>query len=130
MAADIERLLTAYVEAQLNVRAVAELPADLSTPVNLPIIHIEEVPGPGWSIPTVEVCDVDVDVYQVGRQASRELAEQARALVMGMAGLVFEDRLTVVSKVETARKPTLLPYDDSEIRRMGGSYRFHLHSRA
>lgn len=130
MAADIERLLTAWMEAQLEVRAVAELPADLYTAGNLPILHVEEVPGPGWSIPTIDVCDVDIDAYAIGRQPSRDLAEQARALVMAMAGRVFDDGLTVVSKVETLRKPTPLPYDDSDLRRMGGGYRFTLHTRA
>jgi hypothetical protein len=130
MAADIERLLTVYLETALEVRVVAELPADLTAPETLPIVQVEEAPGPGWTIPTLDVCDVDVDVYAVGRQESRQLAEQVRALVMAMTGLMFDDGLTVVSKVETQRKPTLLPYDDSDIRRMGGAYRYTLHTRA
>lgn len=130
MAADIERILTGYLEAQLQIRVVAELPADLAAPETLPIGHVEEAPGPGWTIPTVDVCDVDVDFYALGRQAARELAERGRELVMAMPGLKFDDGLTVVSKVDTIRKPTPLPYDDSDIRRMGGGYRFTLHSRA
>lgn len=141
MAADVEKLLTDWLPGQITgggVRVVTELPDDLETPGNLPIVQVEEAGGTGEIVPTLDVCDVDIDVYagpsggEPARKVARDLAEQIRAAVVSLPrqGPIADDNLTSVSKVVTLRKPTRMPYDDSEIRRFGASYRLILHSRA
>ena len=131
MAADIERLLVEWLSDQLNLRVVTELPPDLEAPETLPIVQVEEAIGPGESDPGIDLCDVDIDAYGPDRASTKDLAERIRALVMyDLPGLVFDAGATSINRTRTLRKPSRLPYDDSDLRRFGAGYRITVHSRA
>lgn len=131
MSADIEQILVDYLAAQLQVRTCTELPAELAVPDTLPIVQVEEVFGPGESVPSLDVCDVDIDAYAETRPDAKDLAERVRSLIMyDLPGRTFANGLVSISKVSTDRKPSRLPYDDSGIRRFGAAYRITVHSRA
>ena len=130
--ADVELLLTVWLADILDIRCVTDLPAALGEAV--PLLQVVRVGGADRQI-TLDEADVDIDAY-VGpddagnpdRAGARELAEQARQAVRyQLPGVVFTD--AVVARTQTIVAPAWRPYDNTALRRFGGSYRLTLHSR-
>jgi hypothetical protein len=131
VAADAEKLLIEWLAEQTAVRAVEEVPAgypgDVETPE--PLIHVDELPGPGESVPTVDEAIVDLYFYAADRPTARALAEQCRSLVTYQLPLaVFDDGKTTIPKTHVTR-PSRLPFPGA-VHVYIATVRMTVHSRA
>ena len=120
---DVERVLVAWLGAQLNRRVVTDLPADLEKQV--PLVQIRRVGG-GDFRPGLDTAGLDVDVYGPDRATTVALAEQARhALRFRLPGTQIGP--AVFTRVDTIEAPSYRPYDASGLRRFGATYRLTIH---
>jgi hypothetical protein len=127
--ADGELLAVQLLQPLLRVRVVTELPADLEH--HLPIVQVTETPGGVQLAPAHDTAVLDYDGYAGSRTTAKQIAAQARAVLLGAAGYVTADGGSWVNRVVEVRRPTLLAYDDaSDIRRYGGAVRLHIRYRA
>lgn len=123
---DVEAVLVTWLAGNLGVRCVTELPANLQDV--LPVVRVVRVGGTD-RVPSLDRAVVDVDFYDADRPAAILLARR------GHAALRFElpgSRVAggVVSMVGTVSAPSWRPYDDTALRRFGGSYEITLHSQS
>jgi len=121
--ADVERLLVGWLGEQCNCRVVTDLPADLEKWV--PLLQIQRIGGSDPR-PGLDIVGLDVDAYGPDRGSAIELAEDARhALRFELPGTQLEN--AVITRVDTTEAPSYRPYDNTELRRFGGTYRVIVH---
>jgi hypothetical protein len=120
---DVERLLVQWLGSQLACRVVTDLPANLEKQV--PLIQIMRLGG-GDARPGLDVAGLDVDAYGADRGAAVALAEKARhALRFRLPGTQIDS--AVFTRVDTTEAPSFRPYDNTDLRRFGATYRLTIH---
>lgn len=131
---DVAALLAEWLAAALGVRVVSELPNELQD--QLPLVCVSVIGGSDVN-PAIEQVTVDVDCY-VGAAADGEpdpaaasdLAERVRtAVVYVLRGYTTADGKATVCSASTVARPAPRPYDDTTLRRYGGTYQLIVHSR-
>lgn len=120
---DVERLLVQWLGQQLNCRVVTDLPADLQTQV--PLLQIQRAGGADTR-PGLDFVGLDVDAYGPNRGSAVALAENARyALRFRLPGVQLDG--AVFARVDTTEAPSFRPYDNTDLRRFGATYRLIVH---
>lgn len=120
---DVERLLVPWLGSQINCRVVTDLPANLERQV--PLLQIQRVGGADTR-PGLDFAGLDVDAYGPDRAAAVELAEQTRhALRFRLPGTQIGG--AVFTRVDTTEAPSFRPYDNTDLRRFGATYRVIVH---
>lgn len=120
---DVERVLVAWLTSALGVRVLTDLPADLQKVV--PVLQIARFGGADTR-PGLDVATLDVDAYGADRAGAIQLAEEARyALRFQLPGTQIEN--AVFTQVITTEAPGFRPYDNTALRRFGGSYQVFVH---
>lgn len=116
--APIESLLVAWSTALFaGANSCTETPDDLVA--ELPVIQWFLVGGLAGVI-TLDTARVDYDVYEVDRPAAEDLAGQVRAaLLYKLPG--HTSGSFVVTDVDEISRPGWRPYDDTKLRRYGGT---------
>ncbi len=132
MAADVQKILIGWLRDQTGQRAADEVPPDYpgdEDPAPL-FIQVDELPGPGESVPGNDICLIDIHVYGPDRQSTWDLAMRIRELVSyHLIGQLFEEGATWFRRVEASR-PSRLPYPGGAIRVVTATYRFTVHNTA
>ncbi len=120
---DIERVLVGWLGSRLNCRVVTDLPANLAQQV--PLLQIGRYGGADIA-PGLDVVDLDVDAYGPDRGSAVSLAEKARhALRFTLPNQQING--AVFARVNTIDAPSFRPYDNTDLRRFGASYRLYVH---
>lgn len=120
---DVEAELNAWLEAQLNVVHVTDLPADLTD--KMPLNQVQRVGGDDDSI-RLDRALVDIDSYAADRAAASLLARQTRdKLVVALRGV--QTTAAVFGRVSTISAPAWRPYENPNLRRMGATYEIYFH---
>lgn len=127
MFADVEKLLIAWLPAVFpDAYPCAETPADPEFTQSLPIIEVTRIGGDD-TVHGVDRATVDVECYGVDRNAASVLAANVRtALRKQLPG--FTGAEGTVARVETISAPAWRPYDNTDVRRFGGTYRITVHA--
>ena len=120
---DVERLLVTWLGSRLNCRVVTDLPANLEKQV--PLLQIGRYGGSDIR-PGLDVAFLDVDAYGPDRGSAVALAEKARhALRFTLPNTQVDG--AVFTRVDTIDAPSFRPYDNTDLRRFGASYRLIVH---
>lgn len=120
---DVEAELNAWLEAQLSVVHVTDLPADLTG--RLPMNQVQRVGGDDDSI-RLDRALVTVDSYAADRAAASLLARETRdMLVVSLRGV--QTTAAVFGRVSTISAPAWRPYENPGLRRMGATYEIYFH---
>jgi hypothetical protein len=120
---DVEAELNAWLEGQLGVVHVTDLPADLDD--RLPLNQVQRVGGDDDSI-RLDRALVDIDSYAADRAAASLLARRTRdALVVTLRGV--QTTAAVFGRVSTISAPAWRPYENPNLRRMGATYEIYFH---
>lgn len=119
-------LLPLMVAGGFAKRIVTELPAGLEK--FLPLIQVERISGPDV-VPSLDQPVMDVEVFAADRPSAKALADRVRvALRYGMNG--FQYGGAVVASVDTVQGPGWRPYNNTQLRRVGATYRITLHNQS
>jgi hypothetical protein len=120
---DIEVELIAWLKAQLNVRHLTDLPADLAGV--LPVNQVTRVGGDDDGL-RLDRALVDIDSYAADRAGASLLARQTRdKLVVGLRGV--QTTHAVFGRVSTIAAPAWRPYENPGLRRVGATYEVYFH---
>ena len=120
---DVEAELNTWLEAQLGVVHVTDLPPDLTD--LLPVNQVQRVGGDDDSI-RLDRALVDIDSYGADRAAASLLARQTRdKLVVALRGV--QTTAAVFGRVSTISAPAWRPYENPNLRRMGATYEIYFH---
>lgn len=124
--ADLELLLVPWLAATLGVRAVTEVPGTLSAAV--PLLRVARVGGadddndPKFDAPTISI-----DWFGMNRQAASDLATAGHlAMRVTLPGKTLNG--STITFVQTISGPSWRPWDDTDVRRYGSTYRLHVKS--
>lgn len=113
----------AWLKAQLNVRHLTDLPANLTEV--LPINQVQRIGGDDDSI-RLDRALVTVDSYAADRAAASLLARRTRdKLVNQLRGV--QTAAAVFGRVSTLSAPAWRPYENPNLRRMGATYEIYFH---
>jgi len=120
-----ELVVRTYLAAQFpDARVVTERPGNLNEV--LPCIEVGRFGG-GDDVYTLDVANLDVDVYAATRPAALDLAEQVRtSLRLHAEGQEVDGAL--IAQVATLSAPKWVPYDNTTLRRISASYRIAIRS--
>ena len=127
---DVEALLVYWLKTVVGLtNVVTEQPTNLQ--FVLPLHVVERFGGGDTGELGLDVANVDIDTFAADRTTAKNTAELVRWwLRMKLPGWRSLDGRTVVSRVETIQAPTNRPWDSrNAVRRFGGTYRIHLHTR-
>lgn len=119
-AVDVEAAVAEWLRGQLGAghRVVTETPADLVAA--LPLVRVDRIGGSDYSV-VFDRATVDVDCWHVDRLSARALALTVHGLLRyGLPGQRIPGG--VVCTVGTGSAPGWRTWDDSTIRRFGGTY--------
>lgn len=120
---DVEAELNAWLEAQLSVVHVTDLPANLTD--ILPVNQVQRIGGDDDSI-RLDRALVTVDSYAADRVGASLLARQTRdKLVVTLRGV--QTTAAVFGRVSTISAPAWRPYENPALRRMGATYEIFFH---
>lgn len=120
---DVEAELNAWLEAQLSVVHLTDLPSNLTD--ILPVNQVTRVGGDDDSI-RLDRALVTVDSYAADRAAASLLARQTRdKLVVSLRGV--QTTAAVFGRVSTISAPAWRPYENPALRRMGATYEIYFH---
>ena len=120
---DVEAELNAWLEDQLDVVHLTDLPANLAD--ILPVNQVTRVGGDDDSI-RLDRALVDIDSYGPDRAAASLLARQTRdLLVVKLRGI--QTAAAVFGRVSTISAPAWRPYENPQLRRMGATYEIFFH---
>lgn len=121
---DVERLLVPWLGEQCQCRVVTDLPANLESQV--PLLQIQRVGGSDPR-PGLDFVGLEVDAYGPDRGTAIAYAEDARhALRFELPGTQIEG--AVFTRVDTTEAPSYRPYDNTDLRRFGATYRLIVHN--
>lgn len=106
-------------------RVVTEMPKNLIDVV--PLLHVARFGGFNRG-PALDVAVIDVDAFNLAtsgvedpRNDVRDMSEQVRsALFVELPGYTVDH--TTVTGVHTSAAPVFKPYDNTNLRRFGGTY--------
>lgn len=126
---DVEKLLVATLPARIGgVRVLTETPANLAGAV--PVIQVTRFGG-GDTAPGIDRPNVDFDVFAATRAQAFSIAEKLRyALLYVIPGQRLDAAGTAtIARVDTISGPSIRPYDNTALRRVGASYQLTLHAK-
>ena len=118
------KLAVAYFNAELDVRVVTKLPAELEKA--LPVVRVTRGPGGDDGVTDAPLLDVEVFTALGGAVDPWDLAEDAREAAHRLAGRVVDGAL--VDTVSTSVGPTSVEYSPNT-ERVVASYRLGLRKR-
>jgi hypothetical protein len=124
---DVEGLLVGWLRSNIPgvMRVVTERPANLAD--EPPLIEVSSL-GSLHPHPGIDAATVDYDCYQVGREACRLFALTVeRALLYDLPGQPLGTGY--VKEVTTTLGPAGRPYDNTDLRRVGGTCQIVVHAR-
>jgi len=120
-----ELVVRSYLAGQFpDVRVVTETPGNLANV--LPCIEVNRFGGSD-DIYTLDVANLDIDVFAASRADAYMLAEQVRTnLRLHAEGQEVDGAL--IAQVATLSAPKWVPYDNTTMRRISASYRIAIRS--
>lgn len=120
-----ELVVRTFLAAQFpTTRVVTETPADLQDQV--PLLRVVRFGGSDDEL-TLDVARVDVDAFAIGRDAARQLGEDARtALRLKAPGQTVAGGFIAAVRTESA--PSWTPWDDTDLRRFTSTYAVSIRS--
>lgn len=121
---DTEEALALLIEQWRDADSLPALEVGGDLPVDLAsgsYVFLERIGGSRTRLndyPTV-----DVEVFAPGRAAARSLSESIDALILGYPhGVTVGSEKVVIDAAASLRTPTLLPWEDSRVKRYGATY--------
>jgi len=122
--ADIEELIGGWLSQACGCRVLTDLPADLQQQV--PLLQINRYGGADVA-PGLDVALLDVDAFGPDRSTAVTYAERARrALRFDLPNTQIG--YSVFTQVLTIEAPSYRPYDNTDLRRIGATYRLTIHN--
>lgn len=120
---DVEAELVAFLKAELAVRVVTDLPANLVE--ELPVVQIQRAGGDDDTF-RLDRAFVDIDVYAAARPAASQLMAQTRSLLLvTLRGATTAS--AVFTSARTISAPTWRPYENQNLRRFGVTFEIFCH---
>ncbi|MFD7705715.1 hypothetical protein [Streptomyces sp. NPDC059786] len=120
---DVEAELVAWLKAQLAVRVLTDLPADLNAV--LPVVQVQRIGGSDDGF-RLDRALVDVDVYAATRPAASDLMALTRTrLLAGLRGTTTN--AAVFSAARTITAPAWRDYENTSLRRFGATFEIFCH---
>lgn len=121
---DVEVLLIGWLQEQLGDGIVVRDELDNRLLEELPTVQVERVGGTDDGL-RLDRALVDIDVYAATRGDAADLAAIIRGLLLRLPGLTVAG--AVVGRVRTESAPAARPYENTGLRRVGGTYSLYLH---
>jgi hypothetical protein len=123
---DVEQLLIPWLSSTLSARALTDVPADLLAA--LPVIRVARIGGADDdNNPRFDAATVTVDWFGADRTAASDLAQAGHhALRVLLPRMTFNG--VTVTFVQTISAPSWRPWDDTDVRRYGATYRLFIKS--
>jgi hypothetical protein len=122
---DIELELIGWTQARLGASVVVRDELDNNLLNELPTVQIEVVGGDDDTF-RLDRTLVDVNVYAATRAAAIALATQVHGLYLTeLAGSKTTN--AVFGRVTTVTRPAVRPYENTDLRRVGGTYSLYSH---
>jgi hypothetical protein len=120
MYVDVEALIAEWLRTKLepDVTVRTELPEVVNNLI--PLVCVERFGGAD-RVPTIDQPMVDIDVFAVGNNAAKQLAEQVRELLRNHLPGYTTTSGTILG-VTTILGPTRREWDDTGTRRRGATY--------
>ncbi|MDX3549508.1 hypothetical protein PV724_44340 [Streptomyces europaeiscabiei] len=120
---DVEAELVAWSTAELDVRVVTDLPANLVDV--LPVVQFQRIGGDDDTI-RLDRAFVEVNVYAETRQAASQLMARTRSLLLTqLRGTTTS--AAVFTSSRTISAPAWRPYENPALRRFGASFEIFCH---
>jgi hypothetical protein len=122
---DIELELIGWLQARLGGDAVVRDELDNDLLEELPTVQVEVVGGDDDGF-RLDRALVDVDVYAATRAAAISLAATVHGLLLEqLRGSATS--AAVFGSVRGVTRPTVRPYENTALRRVGATYQIHSH---
>jgi hypothetical protein len=122
---DIELELIGWTQTRLGAGVVVRDELDNNLGNELPTVQIEVVGGDDDTF-RLDRALVDVNVYAATRAAAIALAAQVHGLYLTeLAGSKTTN--AVFGRVTTVTRPAVRPYENTDLRRVGGTYSLYSH---
>ncbi|MFD1277463.1 hypothetical protein [Streptomyces kaempferi] len=120
---DVEAELVAWLKAELAVRVVTDLPANLGS--DGPVLQLQRIGGDDDSF-RLDRALVDVDSYAVDRPTASQLMTQTRGLLLVKLRGVTTGA-AVFTAARTISAPAWRPYENTSLRRFGATFEIFCH---
>lgn len=124
-AVDVELLLIGAVQAKVGAGVVVRDEVDNNLLEELPTIQINVVGGDDDGF-RLDRTLVDIDVYAATRAEAIALAQVVHAFVLTELRGSSSDT-AVVGRTGTISRPAVRPYENTALRRVGGTYEIYSH---
>ncbi|WP_327222980.1 hypothetical protein OG229_02230 [Streptomyces platensis] len=121
---DVEVLLIGWLQGQLGDGIVVRDELDNNLLAELPTVQVERVGGTDDTF-RLDRALVDIDVYAATRGAAADLAAVIRGLLLQLPGSTVGG--AVIGRVRTESAPVKRPYENTGLRRVGGTFSLYLH---
>lgn len=122
---DVEVLLIGWLQERLGDGVWVRDELDNHLADHLPTVSVQVVGGDDDTI-RLDRALVDVDVYAATRGDATALAATIRGLLLRqLAGSTTAT--AVVGRVATISRPVFRPYENTALRRVGGTYEIYVH---
>ncbi len=122
---DVELLLIGAVQAKVGAGVAVRDEVDNNLLEELPTIQINVVGGDDDGF-RLDRALVDIDVYAATRAEAIALAQVVHAFVLTeLRGSTTAT--AVIGRTGTITRPAVRPYENTALRRVGGTYEIHSH---
>lgn len=121
---DVEVLLIGWLQGQLGDGVVVRDELDNNLLNELPTVQVERVGGTDDGL-RLDRALVDIDVYAATRGEALDLAADVRKRLLSLRGSTVGG--AVIGLVRTESVPVIRPYENTGLRRAGGTYSLYLH---
>jgi hypothetical protein len=121
---DVEVLLIGWLQEELGDGIVVRDELDNNLLEELPTVQVERVGGTDDGL-RLDRALVDIDVYAATRGEALDLAADVRGRLLSLRGSTVGG--AVIGLVRTESVPVIRPYENTGLRRVGGTYSLYLH---
>lgn len=122
---DVELLVIGWLQQRLGSGVVVRDELDNQLLAELPTVQVSVVGGDDDGL-RLDRSLVDVDVYHATRAEAVALASTIHGALLGeLRGSTTST--AVIGRVDTISRPAARPYENTALRRVGGTYEIYTH---
>lgn len=122
---DVELLVIGWLQQRLGSGVVVRDELDNQLLAELPTVQVSVVGGDDDGL-RLDRSLVDVDVYHATRAEAIALASAIHGALLGeLRGSTTST--AVIGRVDTISRPVARPYENTALRRVGGTYEIYTH---
>lgn len=116
---DAEAWVRSWLEAQTGTTTVTETANPLATP----LYQVVRIGGSDDGV-VLDSATISLHAFAANRPTAKNLAYRARTALYASRGVVFDG--AVCTRVRTIGGPSWTPYDNTDVRRVTGTYQVSL----